>query len=509
MSEGNDKVTLEQRLAESFASKDHEIAEAKEIYLKQGKSTVKLLQDVFVIHFVYAIASQKKFEMHNLPSKALCNHSKRVYNQSDLRLHVNFALYDAVAICNRIIAVTAVEHTLTSPPFELEVRAQSRMFSNMIDHDVVYDYKSNIPLFVVQSIMHLPSNDVDTEENQKLWRQLYDQLLEMKLAGNPTPFGALTSFNSTIIFWLDSANHKSVLAYHVREGLGGERIGEIICPDGAVSQSLQSDGRAIVVSANQFQQDCIVDVFINATFCSLDGVSHLSSIVKDLKVDMAVTLDHACCLKVSDSENEVKYEWDRVATIYKGPLSEQMYKNLDEGDRDLYLISCLGRGANTRSKSKVYRAITKRGYDCVVKMYVPHRAADHSLMTECQFDTFSDKLANEEFANFQKIYGETILNGYVWREKLNGIHCIIMPYFEPVEKDNRTSDEVRKAIVGQLNKFGNAGKEFHMCDQVWRHVGYFQDQIFLFDLGNLMDIDNYVEIDDMICNHMDCLTERA
>jgi hypothetical protein len=132
--------------------------------------------------------------------------------------------------------------------------------------------------------------------------------------------------------------------------------------------------------------------------------------------------------------------------------------------------------------------MTDDGYDCVAKIYVQRRSSDNKVMKKKEFQEFSHKKATKEYANLQNIYGNTVLNGYIWRETLNNFYCILMPFFEPIETEQRTSNAVMSGIRQQLQRFEENGKKFRKCDQLWRHVGYFQNEIFLFDLGDLIDI---------------------
>jgi hypothetical protein len=76
------------------------------------------------------------------------------------------------------------------------------------------------------------------------------------------------------------------------------------------------------------------------------------------------------------------------------------------------------------------------------------------------------------------------LSGYVWQQILNGVQCVIHPYFKHPDKEDRIG--LLDQISDRLNDcFAIRGKAFATSDQVWRHVGVFNDKLYLFDLFDL------------------------
>ena len=74
-----------------------------------------------------------------------------------------------------------------------------------------------------------------------------------------------------------------------------------------------------------------------------------------------------------------------------------------------------------------------------------------------------------------------------------------MPFFAPIQTEERTCEAVTNGIREQLQRFGQKRKRFRKCDQLWRHVGYLDPtqklpnhkrgtNIYLFDLGDLADV---------------------
>jgi hypothetical protein len=63
-----------------------------------------------------------------------------------------------------------------------------------------------------------------------------------------------------------------------------------------------------------------------------------------------------------------------------------------------------------------------------------------------------------------------------------------MPFFEPISLDERQN--VLSSIRDRLDQIARMNMAFHEYDRKWRHVGRFNEKIFLFDLGDLVACDN-------------------
>ena len=94
----------------------------------------------------------------------------------------------------------------------------------------------------------------------------------------------------------------------------------------------------------------------------------------------------------------------------------------------------------------VFRAVTDDGYQCVVKMYI--REYDDSWQKIGTFDADGKKAVSREEVMYSKIYPE--LGPYVWSERLCGRHCLIVPFFEEVDKDDRKNSA--KLVAGRYKE---------------------------------------------------------
>jgi hypothetical protein len=138
----------------------------------------------------------------------------------------------------------------------------------------------------------------------------------------------------------------------------------------------------------------------------------------------------------------------------------------------------------------VYRALTPDGYDCVVKIYVKRRGDDKIVLTKKAFDDEANKAFAQEVKAYKTIYGNE-LSGRVWQQKMNGLQCVIHPYFKNPDKEDRIGllVQIRARLIGH--------GAFATSDQVWRHLGWFNDKLYLFDLVDLVpggagDVDNHI-----------------
>ena len=133
----------------------------------------------------------------------------------------------------------------------------------------------------------------------------------------------------------------------------------------------------------------------------------------------------------------------------------------------LYLFSYLGKGTT----SKVYRAISESGHGCVVKLYVQNRDNGNKEMEEDEFIEFSTALALKEENNFKEIYPE--LSEYVRRGQLNKLQCSMMPFFDPITMNKRTSNAVIMGIRQQLQRFGEKRKDVSTIQSGVERCGIF------------------------------------
>jgi hypothetical protein len=251
-----------------------------------------------------------------------------------------------------------------------------------------------------------------------------------------------------------------------------------------------------VTSSAEIPPDDMVATFVSAILCSLDGFQtprEITSFTVNQKVE-----EEALCL------HENSYEWGTFRTTYQGHMkwsgSWKPWSDSWKSPKSFYLYDHLGMG----STSKVYRALTPDGYDCVVKIYVKRRGDDKIVLSEKEFDKQAKAAVEREVKAYKTIYGDE-LKGYVWQQTLNGFHCVIHPYFSHPEKGKRLG--LLPLISDRLkNCFKKHNKVFAQSDQLWRHVGWFNGKLYLFDLADLEG--GTGDFDDNIALHIERLNGR-
>jgi Family of unknown function (DUF5898) len=255
--------------------------------------------------------------------------------------------------------------------------------------------------------------------------------------------------------------------------------------------------RQIHRSKECFESKNLVRLLVNVIICALDATFAPRSY---LDFEYGKQIEVAAIQATQKS-----YVWG----ILKTTMNCAFKRKQGDVEPDLFLVDCLGSG----STSVVYRALTMNGYDCVVKIFVEARTAvgesnEYIPKGEltAQFQQRSKEKVEREVKAYKKIY-DSELDGYVWMQTLNNLDCVVMPFFRPIPKHNQ--HQVLSEVQERLKQFQKVKMVFTDCDQLWRHVGSFNNKIFLFDLGDLQTIDDEGEVEEKIKNHYFRLQEKA
>ena len=416
--------------------------------------------------------------------------SPRCPNEAAVAGYVNLALCDAATICNEIVSMTS-----SASPAEvahLTVHPEMSIFSNRCDHLVVFDVTSNMPIFCVETKKHFGKN-FDSKKNCRAFGQAFDQLNAMRMGGHPRPSGALTCFNQTYLTCLDreidwnvQPNLQSLKATFAHlPSLSQTKttpppltiVDWVAANDKPLRKSeaafIAEKKRSIVRSKKCIDQKNLVSAFVIAILNALKG-QYFPKPFQRFTKDCRLEVD---CIRMNDTT----YQWGKLSTNYKGPY--QCCKDTRRGSvclkADLYLLRCIGTG----STSKAFYAMTKDGYDCVVKLFVQKHDDDGTMKSKKQFEEDSKTHVTREVDSYYKIYKDE-LKQYVCKRKLNNMDCVITPFFEPVAISERLS--LKNDIEGRLTLFTEHRLGFRTCDQSWRHIGKFNETLYLFDLGDLV-----------------------
>jgi len=152
-----------------------------------------------------------------------------------------------------------------------------------------------------------------------------------------------------------------------------------------------------------------------------------------------------------------------------------------------YLWKDLGRG----SKGRVFLACNSAGKACAAKFFLLdqtllHRQEDfpEARKAERERQLATRKIAADlECSRWTEAYHGEFSN-QVRVVKLNGLWCLLMPYFDPIPQPDRESVlHTVKTILSDFKK--NKGLRYADDDLWWRHIGMRDGKVFLFDLGSL------------------------
>lgn len=268
--------------------------------------------------------------------------------------------------------------------------------------------------------------------------------------------------------------------------------GTIVSPVSNSSEdpSFQKDAnskRKICCSEKCFKPKDLVRLFTNVIICAL-AATYTKKKYQKFELYQQIEVDAIVM-------NKTSYEWGTLKTKLNGPFFREDTTTYCE--EDLNLVEYLGSGLT----SVVYRAVTLDGYDCAVKNFVA--VANVGDFKDERINLAKTK-AEQEVEAYKQIF--CVLDGYVWIQTLNGFDCVVMPFFEPIGKILRQN--ALGEIKDQFKKFESAKMVFKDCDQVWRHVGSFNDEIYLFDLGDLERIDSQKNLAKELKRHYKRLEKR-
>jgi hypothetical protein len=249
-----------------------------------------------------------------------------------------------------------------------------------------------------------------------------------------------------------------------------------------------------VLHSAPFEVEMIVSALVCAIMCSLDGFQGALPplFMNSLSLGQQIHLPTTLCLE------KKSHVWGALHTKYRGPL-----KKHPKETASFFLVEYLGEYGST---SKLYRALTLNGYECVVNIYVKERDDDKHILSKKEFQKEAKKAVQRELKIFKTMYGDE-LREYVWTQELNGMHCIIHPYFKPLDKTTRLDQlplisERMKLFLNTKN--AKNGTFCTYCSHSWKYVGWFNDKLYLYGLGDLEDYD-LKEADDVLeyhCNHL-------
>lgn len=448
-------------------------------------------------------------------SQLLVKGNLKYFNESDVQDIVHRSLDDAVKICDFIL----------SRSVKLTTRREASILSfNKPDHTVVFAEDSNVDVVVLES----KKERVGIEDKEKVIGQIYDFMSSLDLFGHPSVFGVLTTFTKSWVYWLNENSSEIAKEQNrftaeninlLKERLQKPSQNSSPAPP-KHTQPVSTTGeeqclpRIAYRSQQEYNQQQLVPLLCNVIISSLRDFKGKRSLF-DLEAmrDTTHTFDRVLvlqetkdnCLGSDDSgpvqyrtvkgkpqeQFHVGYEFKKNITLtLQGPLIR--HNDSSRRPRCFYVVDKVGAG----STSRVFRALSGDGSDCVIKMYVK-KYDGNRVLTKDEFLTEAKTSVMREVDCYQKVYGDE-LKDYVYATMLNGFYCVILPYFRPPTTENDRTGMLYGVRQTLFDNFVRAECSFSEDDMRWRHTGTFRNKTYLFDLADLVptapDIDKHVSI---------------
>jgi hypothetical protein len=433
-------------------------------------------------------------------------------SEADISMYTSLALDDAIKMVSLIKNIC------------LDSRHEQSIFSHRPDHVVVYDVMSNLPVIAVEVKKPAPGGIL----TRKTAGQVFDYAVSMQAFGHKAPFVVLTSVEETHVTWLDESLPRDLAAGSGRvEAVSMNRLSPSMersaqaveddgpfslsppnlvygnispqaqisirsqAPSGSQQLMFKADAeRKFCRSSSVYNSSQLTRVLYSVILCGLQGLDRSAT-----KTITRFTRPSACdtrrCLELSEDS----YGWGTISSNQKHYTQlKKPSKKEEPSNKKYYVVGIIGSG-NT---SKVFHALDLDCKEYAIKMYVKRFDGDTYLKKK-DFEKKARLSVITEVENFKLIYPE--LN--VVYKKLNKHHCIVMPFFDPIPKDERESRI--EDIQNVLEVFASKNLKYKDEDVRWRHVGLHEGKCMLYDLAELEASTS----NSFVARHVEDLKKRA
>ena len=483
----------------------------------------RILKRCFVLDHVHPqIAGERVLVSESSNFLGVAHKASLSYGvEADIQGWVYGAIVDAVFLANALIEARSSAGDVKR---RLETRRECSLLSqNKPDHTVIYDRESGYEILVIED--KKPHAKVPTSE--KVAGQIFDYLCANAVFGHPNPFVILTTCQCSWVAWMDIGRSNEIAAKQNR--LSDAELNQLVSSlpsksahgkkntpsppklveveadqenvhvaaakpaheDQLRSTSFRRIERKVMLSDKSYEPHQLVPLICNAIFCGLQNVTGQ----KEAMVLQDGSMFSHKVLKLTKDG----YEWLIVNLKVNGPA--RLLQGQEEPPEEYCAFELAGTGVTSR----VLRALTMDGKHCVIKMYVRKYVDGGKPLSDTEYKTNARESVRREVETYHTLYPE--LKDYVWEQELNGVCCVILPYFMPIPKEERetTVDSVRD-ILNQ--KFRPERYRFDDSDMQWRHVGTFDGTVYLFDLADLKKEGDSSTFDSYIDQHCQTLQDK-
>lgn len=439
------------------------------------------------------------------------------WTEADIATLVNEVLHDAIAILGHLGVDIG----------DLAVTQERSLFSGRPDIMVVRSSTHQLPLLIAEAKKPLVGGGLCNKV--KPLSQAFDYSESLRACGHPLPFVVLTSLEESCVCWNSENSENSEPMDLYAQGSSATN-----CPPTPQKEKASSTSTTATPPMLRSLQTISCDEedlgFVPATervlsrskvfkayqlvhvlYTALRRVTHPPH-ATDKTIDrlkLGHTYHFPKVLRfISDKKS---YTWGsltaRVGSTISSRASPKTKQPIDKADEvAYYLIGRLGRGAT----SNVWHALDSNNNEVVIKMYVKTTNKDGHKFDDKGFDEEARRATEKEAELLTSFY--RFLEGKVHCVKLAGFHCVVMPFFEPVKKEERkkalvaVEEVLRTVFVKDTNRY-----KYDDDDVRWRHVGTYVDHSqkthhILYDLADLV----CTEVNDESCvrTHLNTLKQR-
>ena len=535
------EIDLKIHLAPGASDSSHKNSNRQPVNIEQGNFALTKLPEL-------SSAGEIPSEILTTFDTMRDNEQRRFYNEHEVGDYINRTLKDAAIYVKRILEARCTGNSTV----ELVVRMECSMFSNKPDHFVLYvkNNKSYYPVLTVED-----KKEHSTVFNtQRVLSQVNDYIMLNKMLHGHPSVAILSTFNQSKVcqdpvcdedLMKDSDRFSNESLEKIAKMLvippetqnDQTSVGEIAPPPADVEEGFvtppatqpkqpltdsppellqdeehdtrtdgQSDNRTpfVVYSEETYGPTQLFSVLCNAMLVSMKiGLQRIKMYCGGLKSGQTVLVLRSKGKLEEDGQGsrEKIHEWRHQDTDIG--LSGPWTKFTDE-KREYVVTSLVGVGSTSRCWGAVI-VDDNTCYSCVVKYWIKIWDPEaNEYLQKNAIEKESGDSSQREVDNYNNVYSDLFFTENqvcVGRQVINGVWCVVLPFFEPVKKEERTIKtliEIMEVLRRQFyRKDLKRSYQFKESDRRWKHAGYYrqnlkseQRQTVLFDLADLDIIEN-------------------
>jgi hypothetical protein len=405
----------------------------------------------------------------------------RYVTEADVAVIVSDAVNDAVVL---------YKHLVRSKP-EIKIRMERSLFSCRFDILVVLH--SDYPILAIE--VKKPMLPGKLHNSTKILGQVFDYAQLLMACGVSRPYVVLSTFEESMLCWVNFSSDESIQQHDkvtVATSTNSEDK-ETQSPPSLVDLPQTTSNEKDVQYGREFfrtqlfKPHQLVQFLHTGLYKSINENGGNRNIKRIYQLVEGKQYYFERVLKTSSSDNK-NYGWQSL-TFTLGKAITSNKRNTSTDSIDFYIIGTLGYG----STSTVYQAIDSNGMLVAIKVYAKTDDDNGILMSTNSFKKTATDAVAKEIKNFQTLYSDILDKKVRTFQLFENMHCLIMPFFRPVQKNERAGlmAQIQSVFNG---RFHNNSLMYASDDIRWRHVGSYicankKEHTILYDLADLVAID--------------------